>query len=61
MKLYFFKTYLKQESVNQLRWVEFKTDGSFEHHKSMVADKVAGAQNVLLLVHGIIGDTEGDG
>ena len=58
LKLYFFKTYLKQESVNQLRWVEFKTDDSFEYHKSMVADKVAAAQNVLLLVHGIIGDTE---
>ena len=58
LKLYFFKTYLKQESVNQLRWVEFKTDDSFEYHKSMVADKVAAAQNILLLVHGIIGDTE---
>ena len=27
MKLYFFKTYLKQDNVNQLRWVEFKADG----------------------------------
>ena len=58
LKLYFFKTYLKQENVNQLRWVEYKTDGSFEYQKSNVADKVAAAQNVLLLVHGIIGDTE---
>ena len=59
LKLYFFKTYLKQDNVNRLRWVEFKTDGSFEYHKGMVAEKVAAAQNVLLLVHGIIGDTEG--
>jgi pimeloyl-ACP methyl ester carboxylesterase len=59
LKLYFMKTYLKQDNVNQLRWVEFKTDGSFAYQKSMVADKVAAAQNILLLVHGIIGDTEG--
>jgi len=59
LKLYFFKTYLRQENVNQLRWVEYRPDGSFERHKSMVADKVAAARNVLLLVHGIIGDTEG--
>ncbi len=58
LKLYFFKTYLKQENVNQLRWVEYKADGSFAYQKSNVADKVAAAQNVLLLVHGIIGDTE---
>lgn len=57
LKLYFFKTYLKRDSVNQLRWVEYKPDGAFEYHKSMVAGKVAAAQNILLLVHGIIGDT----
>ena len=59
LKLYFFKTYLKQDNVNQLRWVEYKPDGSFAYHKSMVADKVAAAQNMLLLVHGITGDTKG--
>jgi pimeloyl-ACP methyl ester carboxylesterase len=58
LKLYFFKTYLKQNDVNQLRWVEYKTDGSFAYQKSNVADKVASAKNILLLVHGIIGDTE---
>jgi hypothetical protein len=59
LKLYFFKTYLKQDNVNQLRWVEYNTDGIFAYQKSMVADKVAAAKNILLLVHGIIGDTEG--
>jgi pimeloyl-ACP methyl ester carboxylesterase len=59
LKLYFFKTYLKQDNLNQLRWVEYKPDGSFEYQKSMVAEKVAAAQNILLLVHGITGDTEG--
>jgi Caspase domain/Lecithin:cholesterol acyltransferase len=59
LKLYFFKTYLKQNNVNLLRWVEYKTDGSFAYQKSMVANKVAAARNILLLIHGIIGDTEG--
>jgi pimeloyl-ACP methyl ester carboxylesterase len=59
LKLYFFKTYLRRDNVNQLRWVEYRPDGSFTHQKGGVADKVAAAKNVLLLVHGIIGDTEG--
>jgi pimeloyl-ACP methyl ester carboxylesterase len=59
LKLYFFKIYLKRDTVNQLRWLEFKPDGSFAYHKEAVAGKVAAAQNILLLVHGIIGDTEG--
>ncbi len=59
LKLYFFKTYLKRGNVNQLRWVEFRADGSFAYRKDSVAEKVAAARNVLLLVHGIIGDTEG--
>lgn len=59
LKLYFFKTYLRQSSVNQLRRLEFDPDGSFRHQKGDVAERVAAAQNILLLVHGIIGDTEG--
>ena len=58
LKMYFFKAYLKQENVNQLCWIEYKPDGSFERHRSQVADKVAAAKNVLLLVHGIIGNTD---
>lgn len=59
LKLYFFKTYLRRENVNQLGWIEYKSDGTFERHRSGVADKVAAAKSVLLLVHGIIGDTDG--
>ncbi len=58
LKLYFFKTYLKQDSVNQLCWVEYKDDGKIVRHKTMIAEKVKAAQNVVVLVHGIIGDTE---
>jgi hypothetical protein len=59
LKLYFFKTWLRQDNVNQLRRVEFDAQGTSRHEKSGVAERVAAAQNILLLVHGIIGDTEG--
>ena len=59
LKLYFLKTYLRRRNVNQLRWVEFMEDGSIVRHADGVADKVASAKNVLLLIHGIIGDTKG--
>ncbi len=58
LKLYFFKTYLKRDNVNQLCWVEYKDDGSVKRHKSNVANKIAEAKNIILLVHGIIGDTD---
>jgi hypothetical protein len=57
LKLYFFKSVLKAD-VNLLRWVAFNPEGGFERQKSGVAEKVAAARNILLLVHGIIGDTE---
>jgi len=59
LKLYFFKTVLRKQDVNLLRWVEYKTDGSFVQHSDGVAERVTAARNVMLLVHGIIGDTEG--
>ena len=57
LKLYFFKTLLKAD-LTQLRWVEFKAGGGFERQKSGLAEKIAGANNILLLIHGIIGDTD---
>jgi triacylglycerol esterase/lipase EstA (alpha/beta hydrolase family) len=50
---------LKRTDVNKLCWVEYKADGSVERHPVGVADKVAAASNILLLIHGIIGETEG--
>lgn len=58
LKLYFFKTYLKQDNLNQLCWIEYKPDGSFERHRSGVAEKVAVAKSVVLAIHGIIGNTD---
>lgn len=59
LKLYFFKTWLRQSSVNQLRRLEFDPDGTFRYQQGDLAERVATARNILLLVHGIIGDTEG--
>ncbi|MFT4558066.1 MAG: hypothetical protein ACI92S_003440 [Planctomycetaceae bacterium] len=59
LKLYFFKTYLKQENVNRLCWIEYQADGAFKRHRSGVAEQIAAAKNILLLMHGIIGDTDG--
>lgn len=59
LKMYFFKTYLKQENQNRLCWIEYHEDGPFTRHRSRVAEKVADAKNILLLVHGIIGNTDG--
>jgi hypothetical protein len=55
LKLYFLKTVLRQAHVNQLRWVEFRTDGSIACHGN-VAERVASARRVLLLMHGLTGD-----
>jgi pimeloyl-ACP methyl ester carboxylesterase len=59
LKLYFFKTYLRRSNLNRLCWVNFCADGSLERRPDGVDKRVAGARRVLLMVHGIIGDTEG--
>ncbi len=58
LKLYFFKTYLKRKDVDRLCWVEYLPDGSAVRHATDLAARVAGAHRILLLVHGIIGDTQ---
>jgi Caspase domain len=59
LKLYFFKIYLHRSQVNRLCWVEYRPDGSLERRQDGLADRVAKAARVVLLVHGIIGDTDG--
>ncbi len=59
LKLYFFKTYMQRAMVDRLRWVEYAEDGSARRRDAEVAAKVAAAKNILLLIHGIIGDTVG--
>lgn len=57
LKMYFFKTYLGFDSVNKLRRVEFGPGGGATYHSDGIAERVAAASNILLVVHGIIGDT----
>ncbi len=57
LKLYLFSTYLRREADRLCR-VEYGEDGSVERRSDAVADRVAGAENILLIIHGIIGDTE---
>lgn len=57
LKMYFLKTYLGVADVNRLRCAEFMADGRIEYRPDDVARHVAAARNVLLVVHGIIGDT----
>lgn len=59
LKMYFFKTVLRRDNVNRLRWLSFEGEGPPGQHEGGVAERVATARRVLLLVHGIIGDTAG--
>ncbi|WP_164156017.1 caspase family protein [Sandarakinorhabdus rubra] len=57
LKLYMFKTVLKQANVNSLRRVVIGSDGAIDYDDADLIAHVARAQRILLLVHGIIGDT----
>jgi pimeloyl-ACP methyl ester carboxylesterase len=56
LKLYFFKTALNQADASQLRWVDCSGTAPV-YGVDNLPGKVAAANKVLLLVHGIIGDT----
>ena len=58
LKLAFFKIALKQNDLNKLRWVKFLPDGQIERISEGLEEKCSGASNILLLIHGIIGNTE---
>lgn len=47
-----------RKAINKLCWVEYHNDGTVERKEGNVAAKVKVAKNILLTVHGIIGDTE---
>jgi pimeloyl-ACP methyl ester carboxylesterase len=58
LKLCFLKLVLRRKDLNQLCWVEYQPDGTVIRHTDHVKEKVANVNHILLLVHGIIGDTE---
>jgi pimeloyl-ACP methyl ester carboxylesterase len=57
LKLYMFKTVLKQANVNSLRRVVIGADGKIDFDDSDMDGHVARARRILLCIHGIIGDT----
>lgn len=59
IKLCFFKLALRKapDDLFLLRWVDY-SNGKPERRTDNLAEKVASAKNIILAVHGIIGDTE---
>lgn len=58
LKMCFLKLVLKKENVQYLRWVDYSGEKA-ERRSEGLRGKVANAENILLLLHGIIGDTQG--
>ena len=52
--MYLCKAYFHSDHVNRMRWVE-KTPAGVVVHKDGLEEKVAKAQSVLVVIHGIIG------
>jgi pimeloyl-ACP methyl ester carboxylesterase len=48
----------KLAAINKLCWVKYYDDGTIERMEGNVPTQVKVAKNILLTVHGIIGDTE---
>lgn len=56
LKLCFLKTILKKKKVCFLQWVDYKGEKAVRKEEGLF-EKVKAADNILLLLHGIIGDT----
>lgn len=57
LKLCFLKLVLKKEKVCELRWVDYSGSKALRRSEDL-SSKVQAAGSILLLLHGIIGDTE---
>lgn len=57
LKLCFYKVVLGRENLNKLCWIEYG-NGKPIYHDTGVKEKVAKAKNILLVMHGIIGNTQ---
>jgi len=58
LKLCFYKLILEPENINKLCWVEYKDGGEIVRHEDGLKEKVTAAENIILVIHGIIGDTK---
>lgn len=56
IKMCFFKVALGAENQNKLCWIEYTGEKPI-YHDTGVKEKVANATNILLVVHGIVGNT----
>jgi pimeloyl-ACP methyl ester carboxylesterase len=57
LKMAFLKIALPDIQTNRLEWVDYSSGKAVGSSKNL-AEKMANANNILLLIHGIIGDTE---
>jgi pimeloyl-ACP methyl ester carboxylesterase len=57
LKLVFVKLVLRKDNVRFLRWVDYSGEKS-ERRTEGLKEKVKSANNILVLLHGIIGDTK---
>jgi len=57
IKLYFVKTMMGKKDMTKLQWVNFEKEIP-ERQSGKLIEKIASAQNIVLLIHGIIGDTK---
>jgi hypothetical protein len=60
-RLFFFKIGKElglKVNIQYLRWVEYLPDGQFERHREGIRERVLAAKKVILIVHGIIGDSK---
>ncbi len=57
VKLYFVKTIMGKKNATKLQWVDFQNEIPVRK-TGRIMGKVADAQNIVLLIHGIIGDTK---
>jgi pimeloyl-ACP methyl ester carboxylesterase len=56
LKLYFFKTCFKANTVSSLRAVEYKASGSITLERHSLQQRVAAADRIVLMIHGLLGD-----
>ncbi len=59
LRMWFFKTVAGIDQVNRLRLVSFDAAGKASYSGDGIASAVRGSRRVLLVIHGIIGDTRG--
>lgn len=58
LKMVFMKLVLKKEDQQELCWADFSGE-TVERRSDKLSEKIAAASNIILVTHGIIGDSKG--